>query len=256
MAAKYETPRDGVVQITLSRPDKLNAFDGQLRHDFRDALADASADKSVRAVVVTGEGRGFCAGADLSAVQEKMNVEDVLNTEYASFLNIIYSMPKPVIAAINGPAAGIGMTTALVCDLKVMGESAYVMSAFANISLVPDGGLSYLLTQQIGYSRAYQVAIEAEKIGAEKALEWGLVNRVVKDDAVLEDALDWAESIVERAPLAMEFTKRAFRAACMEGYRNAASFEAMLQRTALQSEDCREGVTALFEKRKPNFVGQ
>ena len=256
MTVKYDTPRDGVALITLNRPDKLNAFNGELRIDLRNAVSDASRDDAIRAVVVTGEGRGFSAGADLSALAEKMNVEDVLNTEYASFLNVIQSMPKPVIAAINGPAAGIGMTTALTCDLKVIGESAYLMSAFANIGLVPDGGLSWILTQHVGYARAYQLAIEAEKIDAKRALEWGLVNRIVADDEVLSNALDWASSLAERAPVAMDLTKRAFRAASMDGLKNAAAFEAMMQRTAIQTDDCKEGVKALFEKRKPAFKGK
>lgn len=256
MTVHYENPADGVAQITLNRPDRLNAFNKQARADFIAALARASKDDAVRAVVVTGSGRAFCAGADVSAMDDDKNVEDVLNTEYGSFLSIIQTMPKPAIAAINGPAAGIGMTTALTCDLKVMGEGAYLMSAFANIGLVPDGGLSWLLTQQLGYARAYQLAIEAEKIDGHRALDWGLVNRVVPDAEVLENAIAWAQSLTERAPIAMALTKRAFRAASEQGLRNAMAFEAMEQRTAIVTDDCAEGVRALFEKRKPAFKGK
>lgn len=257
MTIKSERHGDHIAVITLNRPDKLNAYNREMRAAFRDALGRVSADDAVRAVVITGEGRAFCAGADVSAAgEDPYNVEDVLNTEYGAFLSIIQTMPKPVIAAINGPAAGIGMTTALTCDLKVMGESAYLMSAFANIGLVPDGGLSWLLTQQLGYARAYQLAIEAEKIDAARALDWGLVNRVVPDHVILENALQWAQSLCERAPVALASTKRVFRAACESGLRNAIEFEAMAQRTAIATEDCREGVTALFEKRKPQFKGK
>ena len=256
MTVKYETPKPGVALITLNRPDRLNAYNGQMRADMADATRRASADDAVRAVVITGEGRAFCAGADISGMSEKYNVEDILNTEYAAFLSAIQTMPKPVIAAINGPAAGIGMTTALSCDLRVMGEDAYLMSAFANIGLVPDGGLSWLLTQQIGYARAYQLAIEAEKIDAARALDWGLVNRVTPNADVLSNALAWAESLTERAPISMALTKRAFRAAAEDGLRNAMAREAMLQRTAILSEDCAEGVRAMFEKRKPEFKGK
>ncbi len=256
MTVNYESPKDGVALITLSRPDKLNAFNRQLRQDLTAAVGRASADDAIRAVVVTGEGRAFCAGADVSAAHEMGNVEDVLNTEYAGFLNAVSSMPKPVIAAINGPAAGIGMTLALTCDLRVMGEGAYLMSAFSNIGLVPDGGLSFLLTREIGYARAYQLAIEAEKVDAARAVAWGLVNRVVADEAVLADALDWAASLSERAPVALGLTKRAFRAAAQEGLKNAAAYEAMLQRQAITTEDCAEGVAALFQKRKPAFKGK
>ncbi|WP_425408594.1 enoyl-CoA hydratase/isomerase family protein [Hyphococcus sp.] len=256
MTVKYETPHDGVALITLNRPDKLNAYDRQMRADMAHAVKQAGSDEAIRAVVITGEGRAFCAGADVSFSSEEYSIEDILNTEYAAFLHTIRSMPKPVIAAVNGPAAGIGMTTALTCDLRVMSEEAYLMSAFANIGLVPDGGLSYLLTQQIGYARAYQLAIEAEKLDAARALEWGLVNRVTPASETLENAIAWAVTLTERAPAALAMTKRSFRAACDAGLSNAMAFEAMAQRTLIASEDCAEGVKALFEKRKPNFKGK
>lgn len=256
MTLKYETPADGVALITLNRPERLNAFDGQMRLDLLNAARKASTDKNIRAVVLTGEGRAFCAGADVSAVNEEFNIEDILNTEYGAFLGVIGSMPKPVIAAINGPAAGIGMTLALTCDLRVMAQDAYLMSAFANINLVPDGGLSWLLTQQLGYARAYQLAIEAEKLDPTRALEWGLVNRVVPTADVMKNAMDWAISLTERAPHALAITKKAFRGAWETGLRNAIAYEAMFQRDAIATEDCMEGVKALFEKRKPNFTGK
>jgi len=256
MTVNYEIPSEGVCLITLNRPDKLNAFNRQMRLELMDATRRASADTDIRVVIITGAGRGFSAGADISAVNDKYNVEDILNTEYGGFLSAIATMSKPVIAAINGPAAGIGMTLALACDLRVMGEDAYLMSAFANIGLVPDGGLSLLLTQQIGYARAYQLAIEAEKIDAARALEWGLVNRTTADTDVVENALDWARSIAKRAPIAMALTKRTFRAAAQSELRNAMAYEAMIQRMAIVSEDCAEGAMALLEKRQPVFKGK
>lgn len=256
MTVKYETPREHVALITLNRPEKLNAYDRQMRADMADATKRAASDPEIRVAVITGEGRAFCAGADVSSMDEKYSIEEILNTEYSAFLTAIQTMPKPVIAAVNGPAAGIGMTTALTCDLRVMSENAYLMSAFANIGLVPDGGLSFLLTQQVGYARAYQLAIEAEKLDAARALEWGLVNRVTSPDDVLPNALDWAASLTERAPLALAQTKRAFRTASQAGLHNAMAFEAMAQRTLVASEDCAEGVRALFEKRKPQFRGK
>ncbi|WDI31256.1 enoyl-CoA hydratase [Hyphococcus flavus] len=256
MTVKYEIPQDAVALITLNRPGKLNAYDPQMRADMAAAVKRAATDKAVRAVVITGEGRAFCAGADVTSVNEEYSIEEILNTEYAAFLIAIQTMPKPVIAAINGPAAGIGMTTALTCDLRVMSEDAYLMSAFANIGLVPDGGLSQLLTQQVGYARAYQLAIEAEKLDAARALEWGLVNRVTPADEVLKSALDWASSLTQRAPLALAQTKRAFRAATQKDLPNAMALEAMFQRDLITTEDCAEGVRALFEKRKPQFKGK
>ncbi|NWG71593.1 MAG: enoyl-CoA hydratase/isomerase family protein [Parvularculaceae bacterium] len=256
MTVTYDMKSAHVALITLNRPDKLNAFNGDMRHALLAAMKRASADDAVRAVVLTGAGRAFCAGADITAVDEPVNVEDVLNAEYGGFLGVMQSMPKPIVAAINGPAAGIGMSVALCCDLRVMAEDAYLMSAFANIGLLPDGGLTLILTQEIGYARAYQLAIEAEKLDPRRALDWGLVNRISPTATCLSNALSWAETIVERAPLAMAFTKRAMRKAQHGALRDAIAFEAMLQREALKSEDCREGVIALFQKRKPAFKGR
>jgi 2-(1,2-epoxy-1,2-dihydrophenyl)acetyl-CoA isomerase len=227
-----------------------------MRREMAEATQRASGDNGVRAVVITGAGGAFCAGADVAEFSADMNVEDMLNTEYHAFLSTIQTMSKPVIGAINGPAAGVGMSLALTCDLRVMSEEAYLMSAFANIGLVPDGGLSFLLTQELGYAHAYQLAVEAEKIDAERALAWRLVNRVVPSGDVLENATKWARSLTQRAPLALSLTKRVMRAAAQDGLRNAMVFESMMQRMAIQSEDCAEGVRALFEKRKPVFKGR
>ena len=256
MTVLYEKKSDAVVLITLNRPDALNAFNADMRSDFLTAVADASGDPAVRAVVITGAGRGFCAGADIKDLSSRRNVEDILNAEYGAFLSVLRTCEKPVIAAVNGPAAGIGMTTALTCDLRVMSEGAYLMSAFANIGLVPDGGLSFLLTERMGYARAYEAAIEAQKLDAATCLSYGLINRVVPDEDVVENALTWATSLAERAPIANALTKRAFRAAAQKAAPEAAAFEAMLQRTAIASEDCREGVAALIAKRKPEFKGR
>jgi 2-(1,2-epoxy-1,2-dihydrophenyl)acetyl-CoA isomerase len=255
MTIKLEMRGEKTALLTLNRPQALNSFNGELRREFKEVLMKVSADNDIRVVIVTGEGRGFCAGADVTDVGGG-GVEDILNAEYAPFLSIIQTIEKPVIAAINGPAAGIGMTLALTCDLRVMSADAYMMMAFANIGLVPDGGLSWLLTREIGYARAYQLAIEAEKISAQRCLEMGLVNRVVPQEKVLEESIAWADSLATRAPIAMALTKRTFRAAAQDGLRNAMAFEAQMQRTALNTEDCREGVMALMQKRKPEFKGR
>jgi 2-(1,2-epoxy-1,2-dihydrophenyl)acetyl-CoA isomerase len=253
MSVVYEYKGEGVRLITLNRPEKLNAFNAQMRRELLDALLHASSDSTTSVVVLTGMGRAFCAGADLADLDESGSIEDMLNAEYGAFLSIIQTMPKPVIAAVNGPAAGIGMTLALTADLLIMEEKAYLMSAFANIGLVPDGGLSWLLTQQVGYHRAFQVAVEAEKIGAQKALEWGLANRVVAQDRVLEDAIDWARALGHRSAVSMALTKSIFRRAAQDGLRNAMAYEALTQRQALDAPDSKEGISALLEKRKPVF---
>ncbi|MEL6371401.1 MAG: enoyl-CoA hydratase-related protein [Pseudomonadota bacterium] len=255
MPVLSEMKSDHVCLITLNRPDALNAFDTAQRVELLDALCEATNNADVRAIVLTGAGRGFCAGADITDMSGR-NVEDQLNAEYGAFLSVMQGGETPIIASINGPAAGIGMTLALTCDLRVIGQDAYLMSAFANIGLVPDGGLSWLLTQQIGYARAYEYAVEARKIGADRALDLGLVNRVVPTESVVDDALAWAGEIAQRAPLAMGLTKRSFRASFEHGLKNAMALEAMLQRTAIKTDDCREGVTALREKRAPVFAGK
>lgn len=255
MTVKSEMRSENVVLITLNRPQALNAITSEMRKDLLAALMDASANDAARAIVITGQGRGFCAGADVTDARGGL-VEDILNAEYGAVLSIVQTCEKPVVAAINGPAAGIGMTLALTCDLRVMSEDAYMMMAFANIGLIPDGGLSWLMTREVGYARAYQLAIEAEKIGAERCLAFGLVNRVVKSEKTLNDSLEWAQSLTERAPVALALTKRSFRAAAQEGLRNAMAYEAMLQRTAIKTEDCLEGIAALMQKRKPQFKGR
>lgn len=256
MTVKLEKRGDEIALVTLNRPQALNALNRQMRADLREALMEVSADKAVRVAILTGEGRGFCSGADVTDVSGGVTVEDVLNAEYGAFLSIIQTMDKPVIAAINGAAAGIGMTIALTCDLRVMSADAYMMMAFANIGLVPDGGLSWLITREIGYARAYQLAIEAEKIDAGRCLDLGLVNRVAKAEDVLSESVAWAKSLAERAPLALSLTKRTFRAAAQDGLRNAMAYEAMIQRAAIATEDCMEGVSALMQKRKPQFKGR
>lgn len=256
MTLKSETIGGAVSLITLDRPKSLNAFNGELRARLTDALAGVSRDNAIRAVVITGAERAFCAGADVTDMSGERSVQDQLNVEYGGFLSIIQTMEKPVIAAVNGPAAGIGMTLALTCDLRVMSSEAYLMSAFANIGLVPDGGLSFLLTREIGYARAYQLAIEAEKISAARCLEFGLVNRVTEPGRTVGEAVEWAQSLARRAPLALAATKGAFRAAAQDGLRNAMAYEAMLQKSLVASEDCMEGVAALMQKRAPAFKGK
>ena len=256
MTVRYEMKGEAVALVTLDRPKALNSFNKDMRFALADAVSRATVDPAVRAIVITGEGRGFSAGADVTDVTGGRTVEDMLNAEYGAFLSIIQGCDIPVISAINGPAAGIGMTLALTCDLRVMADDAYLMSAFSNIGLIPDGGLSFLLTQEVGYARAYQLAIEAEKISAERCLDFGLVNRVVPASEVVANAVEWGKSIAMRAPLAMNLTKRTFRAAAQSGLRNAMALEAMLQKTAIASEDCREGVAALMQKRKPQFKGR
>lgn len=261
--SEYETlivdhPAEAVARVTLNRPEALNAFTSEKRRELAAALRVLAGDPGVRAVVLTGAGRAFCAGADLKDPTggDPRQVEHSLNTEYGAFLQVIATMEKPVIAAVNGPAAGIGMSTALACDLVVMGADAYMMSAFANISLVPDGGLSAVLVQRLGYARAYEVAVEAQKIPAETCLAWGLANRVVPTERVAAEAVEWASSLAERAPLALGLTKRVFRKAQHLDQQQTIALEAELQSRCIGADDFRIGVEAVLTKTKPAFTGK
>lgn len=245
---------DGVAKVALNRPKAFNAMNATMRGELSQALEQAGADASVRVVVLSGNGRGFCAGADLK--EGIGDVEKELNESYRPSFDAIMQMNKPVISAITGPAAGIGLSLALVCDLTVMGKSAYLLSPFSTISLVPDGGANWLLARQIGYKQAYEFAVEAGRMSADRALELGLVNRVVDDDRVLDEALAWAGRLAQRAPLTLATTKRVMRAAMHSSYDQIYRLEASSQPALLASEDCKEGIDAFFEKREPRFRGR
>jgi 2-(1,2-epoxy-1,2-dihydrophenyl)acetyl-CoA isomerase len=247
---------DAVARITLDRPEVLNAFNSRLSADLQAALIRAAGTPEVRAVVLTGAGGRFSAGADLKGgFPTDRRIEDVLNTEYKPGLELIASMPKPVIAAVAGPAAGIGMSFALACDLIMMAEDAYLLSPFSTIGIIPDGGATWLLLRQIGYYRAYEMCVEARRVPAAECLDLGLANRVVPASDLDEASLDWARSLAERAPLALARTKLALRRAAVAGFGETISLEAQLQNECLGSDDAKEGVAAFLEKRKPVFKG-
>lgn len=252
---RYRHDRD-VAVITIHRPEAMNSFNTELRRDLLDAFRQAAGDKSVRAVVLTGEGRSFSAGADLKgSLSAERSVEEQLQLEYRPIFECIATMDQPVIAAVGGSAAGIGMSYALACDLLIMADNAFLLSPFSTISLVPDGGLNWLLVQQIGYRQAFQLAVEAERIGAARCVELGLANKAVPAESLLVEALAWAHSLAERAPLSIAATKKAMRHALSHDWASTFDVEAPLQRRLRESADCAEGVAAFFEKRKAQFKG-
>jgi enoyl-CoA hydratase/carnithine racemase len=251
--------KDGhVALITLNRPDRYNAASHGLVEGLIGALDKASNDADVRAVVIRGAGRGFCAGADMldfgTATPEQ--VAQYIPMYYGTIVRKITMMPKPVIAAIHGSAAGVGTAFALACDLRVMGEGANIRYAFINIGLGPDGGSGWLLARTIGYSRAFEIIVEGEKIPASRCLSLGLANRVVADDHVLDEAISWAKKLAARPTLGIAITKDALHHATTHTLMETTVLEAENQAVALRSHDHREGVQAFLEKRTPKFEGK
>ena len=201
---------DSVAVITLHRPDAMNSFNTELRAALAFALEKAHEDESVRVVVLTGEGRTFSAGADLKVGIDR-DVSEILLDEYRPIQETIAKIPKPVIAAMPGSAAGIGLSIALQCDLLIMADNAFMLSPFTTISLVPDGGMNWLLVRQLGYRRAFQLSVESERIPADRCVELGLANKAVPAEELLSAALEWAETLAQRAPLSLAATKKVMR---------------------------------------------
>ncbi len=251
----YET-KGPVAVIALNRPDSMNAFTTALSNDLQLALERAAGDESVRVIVLTGEGRCFSAGADLKSGFEGRPVFGKLQYEYRPVLSAIATTPKPVIAAVPGSAAGIGMSMALHCDLLIMADNAFLLSPFTTISLVPDGGLNWLLVRQLGYRRAFQLSVESERIPAERCVELGLANRAVPAGELQRVALEWAEALARRAPRSVAATKKVMRHAIDNDWASTFDMEAEWQQELAGSEDNVEGVAAFFEKREPKFRGK
>jgi len=247
---------DAVAAITLNRPDSLNAFTTELRADLLAALSNARDDAEVRVVVLTGEGRSFSAGADLKDAGVDRPVSEILQVEYRPVQEAIATMPEPVIAAVPGSAAGIGLSIALNCDLVIMADDAFMLSPFSTISLVPDGGLNWILVRQLGYRRAFQLSVEAERIPAARCVELGLANRSVPAGELQSAALQWAQSLSRRAPLSLAATKKAMRYAADHDWSSSFDLEAELQGRLLGTADNREGIAAFLDKRAPDFEGK
>jgi 2-(1,2-epoxy-1,2-dihydrophenyl)acetyl-CoA isomerase len=246
---------DAVAVVKINRPDSMNAFTTELSYDLQIALERAHHDDSVRAIVLGGEGRCFSAGADLKSGFEGRPVSGKLQHEYRPVISEVMTMPKPVIAAVHGSAAGIGMSLALSCDLMIMADNAFLLSPFTTISLVPDGGLNWLLVQQLGYRRAFQLSVESDRIDAKRCMDLGLANRVVAADEIQDAALEWALTLSKRAPLSIAATKKAMRLASDSDWASVYNLEAELQQQLAGSADNVEGVAAFFEKRAAEFKG-
>jgi 2-(1,2-epoxy-1,2-dihydrophenyl)acetyl-CoA isomerase len=251
--------RDAVMLITLHRPRRGNALDVTLSQELLQAFRSAREDETVRAVVLAGAGPLFCVGADLAAfadLESPRAIYDVIVSTFTPLLEEMAEMEKPLIAAVQGAAAGAGMSLALACDLRVMAENASLIMAFSNLGLVPDTGISWLLVRHIGYSRAFELAAEAKPLPAARCLEWGLANRLAPAESVLDEALDWAEQLANRPTLALGWTKHALHFALLHDLAGTIKYEARLQMKALATQDHQEGLQAFMEKRSPRFQGR
>ena len=243
-----------IASVEINRPEVLNAFNTELTLELQQATQIVKDDDDVRVVILSGAGRAFSSGADLAEREPKWdNAKDgLLNGYKPSFDNII-SMPKPVIASIQGPAAGIGAAFAMSCDLRIMSEDAYILSVFSNIALVPDGGLSWLLPKYLGYGKAFEYAIEAKKIDAKECLHFSIANKVSSVENLQKDTMEWALKLAKRSPQALANTKKLMRESLSNSYLDTYNNEAETQNDLVRSPQNIEAVTAFFEKREPNF---
>jgi 2-(1,2-epoxy-1,2-dihydrophenyl)acetyl-CoA isomerase len=249
---------DGVLTLTLNRPDALNSFNVEMKEALLAALKDATRDKSVRVVVVTGAGRAFSAGQDLKERQAP-GVADLgteLRARYNPIVLAMRRLEKPVIGAINGVAAGAGISIALACDIRIAAENATFIEVFGRVGLAPDTGSTWFLPSLVGYAKAAEMMFTTDPVDAATAERIGLVNRVVPADKLLVETSSFATKLAQAAPLALGLAKRALNRAMESALENQLEYEAQLQSIAGRSKDHVEGVAAFVEKRPPRFTGE
>lgn len=250
---------EGVATITLNRPSTLNAFNDQMIRETSEAFKQCGRDKGVRCVVITGSGRGFSSGQDLADVSqrgENISIGEHLKHGYNRLIMQMVTLEKPIIGAINGVAAGAGCGVALATDIRIASDKASFMLAFSKVGLIPDSGTTWLVPRLIGYSRAYMMAVTADKIPADKALAWGLVNDVVPAEQLMEVVAAWARPLATGPTLAYGLTKRAMMKGLNMTLEESLAYEAMLQEVCGRSQDMKEGVAAFIEKREAQFKGE
>jgi len=252
--------REGFAVLTLNRPDRLNSFNVEQHLALRAALEDCAADRTCRAVVLTGAGRGFCAGQDLadrdpSLGGERPDLGETIGTYYNPLVRSLRALEKPVICAVNGVAAGAGANIAFSCDIVLAARSAKFIQAFSRIGLVPDSGGTWWLTRHLGEARAKALALTAQPLSADDAAAWGLIWKAVDDDRLMGEAIALAESLAAGPTYAYSLIKHAIHAASGNTLDRQLDLEQELQRKAGQSADYGEGVAAFLQKRPPKFTG-
>ena len=254
-AIKYEV-KDNTAFITLNRPDRFNAFNNDQSYELQDALKKVKKDAEVRVVVLTGEGKAFCSGQDLKDIAgEKRSLSDSLYKRYNPIIRAMRGLPKPIVCRLNGVAAGAGCSLALACDFVVASEKASLIEVFINVGLVLDSGSSYFLPRVVGSNRAFELATMGNKVSAQQALEWGMVNRVVTPEA-LDEEVDKIVAYYRSAPTkAIGLMKNMLNKSFNSDLEEMLQYEAYCQEIAGNSNDYREGVTAFVEKRNPEFKG-
>lgn len=252
----------GVATITLNRPDKANAFDDEMTRELLDALKQIERDETIRAIVLTGAGKNFCAGQDLAAFLERQNspeglsVREHLLNGYNKVVTKIRAMEKPFIAAVNGAAAGAGLGICCACDIRYASESAKFRMAFIGIGLAPDSGTSFLLPRLIGFGRALEMAITNELLDAHEAHAAGLVTKLFAPEELLPATIAFAKQLANAPTCGIGLTKRAFNRALVSDLEGALDYEAYAQNIAIETQDHREGVNAFLEKRAPGYTGK
>lgn len=252
--------KDGVAIITLNRPDKLNSFNDELTFKLQDALKEVEKDDSVRSIIITGAGRGFCAGQDLQSRKfgegEHLSLGDSIRRRYNPIVIKMRRLEKPIIAAVNGVAAGAGMSLALACDFRIVADSASFIQSFTKVGLVPDSGSTFVLPRMIGPTKALELMYSAERLSAQAAFELGLINKLVSREKVLSEAIEFAATLAKGPSKAFGLTKRALNKAIFPDLEELLEYEAQLQEIAGRSHDFEEGVKAFIEKRQPVYSGK
>lgn len=250
-----------IAVLKFNHPEVRNAVGAQMLADLNQAVREVHGrGTDVRCLLITGEGAGFCAGANLSdetrnKQRETQGAGDGLRSGYHPLLCAMRDLEMPIVTAVNGAAAGVGMSFALMGDIVVAGESAFFLQAFARIGLIPDGGATFMLPRMIGWSRAMELSLLAERLPAAKALEWGLINRVVPDDALLDEAMGIARKLAD-GPRSLSLIRKAYWRTWSNSYESQLDLEAQLQNDAGRSADFKEGVAAFLEKRDAQFQGK